>query len=554
MRTMTAAWSAMTWRRAITALMIAATAAGGLVSAVGLIGTAPVGASVTAGAPAAGRVPVPSMARLPALASGRAAKAHVLRVLPLSAGKPVAAWSPHTSPLVRSVGLHQRLRDDVVGSENWSGYVDSGQGADFTGVAASWTVPTVQAGTEGDSSSWVGIDGTSTSDLVQAGTDQSWSPSGGAVYYAWYELLPAVSTELGAVAPGDHISVSIVEAQPGSWTITVDDSTQGTMWTEPVSYNAPGDSAEWVEEAPTLASDNTIEALADFGTVQFANLGVAGPGTASATAYPVYMVNKSDQVIAYPDQYSSATDSFTDTYGSTSLSGSVPDAPIGPASGTSTSSTSSTTTSTSSTTAASTAGAPPGSTPSPAPQGQVAAQNGYWLVGRDGGIFAFGTAGFHGSTGKLALQRQITGIAPTADDGGYWLVASDGGVFAFGDANYEGSLPADGIAPVGPGAGRHLAAPIVGIVPTPDGKGYLMVAKDGGVFAFGDAHFEGSCATIGGCDAAAVAVVPDATDGGYWLLLSNCDMVPFGNAPNIADGNCESSAAANELVATSAAR
>jgi hypothetical protein len=81
-----------------------------------------------------------------------------------------------------------------------------------------------------------------------------------------------------------------------------------------------------------------------------------------------------------------------------------------------------------------------------------------------------------------------------------------------------------------------------------------MVAKDGGVFAFGDAHFEGSCATIAGCDAAAVAVVLDATDGGYWLLLSNCDMVPFGNAPNIADGNCESSAAANELVATSAAR
>ncbi len=33
---------------------------------------------------------------------------------------------------------------------------------------------------------------------------------------------------------------------------------------------------------------------------------------------------------------------------------------------------------------------------------------------------------------------------------------------------------------------------------TPDGKGYWLVASDGGVFAFGDAGFEGS---MGGVDA-----------------------------------------------------
>jgi len=152
------------------------------------------------------------------------------------------------------------------------------------------------------------------------------------------------------------------------------------------------------------------------------------------------------------------------------------------------------------------------------------------------------------------LQSPIAGIAPTADNGGYWLVATDGGVFAYGDASYVGSLPADGVGPVGASSGHHLSAPIVGIVPTPDGKGYLMVAKDGGVFAFGDAHFEGSCANIGGCNAPAVAVVPDATGAGYWLLLSNCDMVPFGDAPKITDSNCESSAVTGQLVATSAAR
>ena len=32
---------------------------------------------------------------------------------------------------------------------------------------------------------------------------------------------------------------------------------------------------------------------------------------------------------------------------------------------------------------------------------------------------------------------------------------------------------------------------------TPDGKGYWLVAKDGGIFAFGDAHFYGSTSRVG---------------------------------------------------------
>ena len=50
-----------------------------------------------------------------------------------------------------------------------------------------------------------------------------------------------------------------------------------------------------------------------------------------------------------------------------------------------------------------------------------------------------------------------------------------------------------------PGAARRLNAPIVGMVPSVDGAGYFMVASDGGVFAFGDARFAGSCPGIGGC-------------------------------------------------------
>jgi hypothetical protein len=55
-------------------------------------------------------------------------------------------------------------------------------------------------------------------------------------------------------------------------------------------------------------------------------------------------------------------------------------------------------------------------------------------------VFAFGDAAFYGSTGGVVLARPIVGMAATAAGKGYWLIASDGGVFNFGDALYLGSL------------------------------------------------------------------------------------------------------------------
>ncbi len=156
--------------------------------------------------------------------------------------------------------------------------------------------------------------------------------------------------------------------------------------------------------------------------------------------------------------------------------------------------------------------------------------HGYWLVGADGGIFSFGSAQFHGSTGALTLQRPVVAITPTADHNGYWLVGADGGVFSFGTSGFYGSIPGLGLAPAGTsGAGKQLNAPIVGMVPSADGRGYFMVASDGGVFAFGDARFEGSCVSIGGCSGAAVGVVPDVTGNGYLLVTATGHIYVFGD-------------------------
>ena len=42
------------------------------------------------------------------------------------------------------------------------------------------------------------------------------------------------------------------------------------------------------------------------------------------------------------------------------------------------------------------------------------------MVGADGGIFAFGDAGFSGSMGTKHLDAPIVGMAATSDGKGYW--------------------------------------------------------------------------------------------------------------------------------------
>jgi len=55
-------------------------------------------------------------------------------------------------------------------------------------------------------------------------------------------------------------------------------------------------------------------------------------------------------------------------------------------------------------------------------------------------LFAFGDAGFFGSTGDRQLNAPVVGISATPSGRGYWLTAAGGGVFAFGDAPFIGSL------------------------------------------------------------------------------------------------------------------
>ena len=151
----------------------------------------------------------------------------------------------------------------------------------------------------------------------------------------------------------------------------------------------------------------------------------------------------------------------------------------------------------------------------------AAAQNGYLTVASDGGIFAFGQD-FCGSTGSIALNKPVVGMAALPGHSGYWLVASDGGVFTYGGAGFYGST-----------GSLALNAPVVGMAATPDGKGYWLVASDGGIFSYGDAGFYGSAASVPGQDIVGLAATPDGL--GYWEVSTTGRVFSFGDATPAGD-------------------
>jgi hypothetical protein len=521
------------------------------------------------GSPLAGGAAVinTSSRSIPLLIGSGASHAHAL-AHPITALTPLSAAQPHSHPLDRVGGdiPHDIPTNSVLNlSSNWSGEIDSGSGATFTEVAANWVVPAVQSSAiDTASGTWIGIDGAFASSLIQTGTEQNSGP-GGKQYYAWYQLLPSTRVVIGLpVLPGDTMYAAVSESA-GTWTITLKDLTRPWSITlGPFPYSTPGLSAEWIEEAPSGTP------LADYGSVTFTNLGIGGTGLSSAFANPIYMDDQSGAIISYPaDLNTTPPASFSAFYGSprpqvTSVSPNgggtsggttvtiggnfvtgVSSVDFGGVSVPFTADVTNGTVSASS--PAHSSGVvdvtvtTPGGTSQQTSADQFTYGHGYWLVGSDGGIFSFGSAAFYGSMGATHLQRPVVGIVPTRNWSGYWLDASDGGVFSFGDTQFHGSIPGLGLNPASSGLPNSLNAPIVGMVPSHDQGGYFMVASDGGVFAFGDAHFAGSCPGIGVCSGAAVAVMADGSGNGYWLITQTGHVYTFGDAPYLGAPGAQSS-------------
>lgn len=97
------------------------------------------------------------------------------------------------------------------------------------------------------------------------------------------------------------------------------------------------------------------------------------------------------------------------------------------------------------------------------------------------------TSGEVESATGTPLAAPIVSSCPSSTGRGYYLVGADGGVFAFGDAKYHGSIP----ELVAAKQSEPVTSPVVSIMAV-DNNGYWLVCADGAVYAFGAAQFQGA--------------------------------------------------------------
>ena len=167
--------------------------------------------------------------------------------------------------------------DTTSTSANWSGYVASRAGVKFRAVSASWTQPSVtcSGGRTAVASPWIGLGGyhQTSRALEQIGTDAECTPSGRALYTAWYELVPAASRTIKmTVSPGDAISAS-VQVRGRVVRLRLTDVTTGATFVKTVTASVVDvTSADWILEAPSECfSSNACRTLplANFASAAF---------------------------------------------------------------------------------------------------------------------------------------------------------------------------------------------------------------------------------------------------------------------------------------------
>jgi hypothetical protein len=197
-------------------------------------------------------------------------------------------------------------------SPNWSGY--AGTTSEANQVSGDWTVPAVsKVSGKTYSSTWIGIDGFTNSDLIQTGTEQDWV-NGRAVYDAWWEILPAAETVITGMTihPGDAMQGDIYYLGSGQWEITLNDVTESESFAIQKAYSGQYDSVEWIQEATEVGGKIATES--HYSQYTFTNCGFDGGGIAFTLGNRGVMVQKGKQV-STPSDPGKAGNDFTMKYG-----------------------------------------------------------------------------------------------------------------------------------------------------------------------------------------------------------------------------------------------
>ena len=188
-------------------------------------------------------------------------------------------------------------------SRNWAGYAATG--GSFTQVSATWSVPQfAPRSPAGADAIWVGIGGVQTTDLIQAGTEETVSGHGSTQYQAWVETLPQASRSVPlSIAAGDSISISLQEQASGNWLVAFVNNSTGKSYQLTIAYASSRSSAEWVVEAPS-ARRGRILPLDAFGSVSFSKSATTRDGQvltiAQAGGHQISMIGQRGRSLARP--------------------------------------------------------------------------------------------------------------------------------------------------------------------------------------------------------------------------------------------------------------
>jgi hypothetical protein len=211
-------------------------------------------------------------------------------------------------------------------SSNWFGYDEGAltQGALFTQISGTWTVPTASqhtAGSEEDSADWIGVgggcvnEGCTISDptgLIQTGTEQNVASGGSTSYGAWWELvpIPSIPIEGVSIAPGDRISADIYEVSPQELPTALQElpSTLGNLELEQ-ALTELGVQKGALGRLRAEAADGTLPELPSLG--ELPSLTGNGGGTPGLGIWRIELTNETtgesfSEAVPYPSSHASA--------------------------------------------------------------------------------------------------------------------------------------------------------------------------------------------------------------------------------------------------------
>ncbi|MFI5266596.1 MAG: G1 family glutamic endopeptidase [Chloroflexota bacterium] len=198
-------------------------------------------------------------------------------------------------------------------SSNWSGYVAGN--AYYTGVSALIQAPLPYAFQSlGVVASWVGIGGSTSHDLIQAGVEEV-NQGQFVAYRAWYELLPQSSRNIVLdIAPGAWVSVDVHQVGFNLWQVTIVNGTN--VFQRQFEYASSHSSAEWVVEEPALYNGQLLP-LAGVTGASFGKMSAIANGVTAnpSQLFPqtVGIVSRLGLVRAAPTGFGPDNASFTVT-------------------------------------------------------------------------------------------------------------------------------------------------------------------------------------------------------------------------------------------------